>query len=276
MQSRVIRPLSAVGFAVVVSAIAFGATTASAEDDAIYACVARDGSVRVLKHPHEKDKRWSSLCRRDEQLVTWNVEGPQGPKGQAGAPGAAGPQGSQGIQGPQGEVGPQGPQGEQGPVGPQGEQGATGPAGPGFSGVQYYTVGAGDLRGSGVVQSFLPPPGGTFVQTGEGRLLAGIHLPEGARILGVVMTGSDVSTAVNLRADLLAQDLATGNALTLATSQSAGSAGLFAAPATLTADAATPVANGVHHYFVQVSAAGGGWGGQSLQVIGISIAYTLE
>jgi hypothetical protein len=256
------------------AAIVIGTAPAGADDNTIAACVTRDGNVRVLKHPHDKDRRSPSHpCKRYEEFVIWNVVGPRGPQG---VPGAQGPGGSQGPQGMQGEQGPQGIQGEQGPQGPQGEQGAPGPAGPGFSGVQYYNVGAGDLRGAGVVQSFLPPPGGTFVQSGEGRLLAGVHLPEGARILGIMMTGSDVNAAANLRADLLAQDLATGNAIALATAQSAGTAGLFAAPAMLTQDAGAPVTNSLHHYFFQVSAAGGGWGGQSLQVIGISIAYTLE
>jgi hypothetical protein len=276
MRYRVMPPLSAVGFAIALAAIAIGATPARAEESSIVACVARDGSVRVVKYPHLRDKeRRPSFrpCRRDEELVVWSVVGPQGPQGVAGPQGPQGPQGAQGAQGPQG---PQGAPGEQGPQGPQGEQGARGPAGPGFSGVQYFTVGAGDLRGSGVVQSFLPAPGGTFVQSGEGRLLAGVHLPEGAHILSVVMTGSDVNTASNLRLDFLAQDVATGNTVLLATAQSAGSTGLFAAPATLTEDAAAPTTSGVHHYFVQVSAAGGGWGAQSLQVLGVSIAYTLE
>jgi hypothetical protein len=273
MHFRAMRPVSAVVFAMA-AAIVVGSTPAIADDDTIAACVASDGEVRVLKYPHDKNRRYPAhLCKRHEQFVIWNVVGPRGPQGVIGTQGPMGPQGPQGPQGIQGEQGPQGIQGEQGP---QGDQGARGPAGPGFSGVQYYTVGAGDLRGAGVVQSFLPPPGGTFVQSGEGRLLAGVHLPEGARILGVVMSGSDVNATANLRADLVAQDLATGTAITLGTAQSAGSAGLFAAPAMLTQDSAAPVTNSLHHYFFQLSAAGGGWGGQSLQVIGISIAYTLE
>ncbi len=61
-------------------------------------------------------------CRRREQRVTWNEEGP---KGDTGATGATGPQGPQGLAGP---FGPSGP------LGPQGPQGAPGASAPGVTG----------------------------------------------------------------------------------------------------------------------------------------------
>ncbi len=50
-----------------------------------------------------------TACRRYEQPLTWNVQGPKGDPGPAGTPG------------PKGDPGPAGPQG---PQGPQGEPGA--------------------------------------------------------------------------------------------------------------------------------------------------------
>lgn len=86
------------------------------------------GQVRIIG-PND-------TCRRNETLITWNITGPQGPKGDPGpqgVPGPAGPQGlpgAQGLQGPKGDVGPIGPQGPQGPKGDTGLQGPVGPVGP--------------------------------------------------------------------------------------------------------------------------------------------------
>jgi Collagen triple helix repeat (20 copies) len=129
-----------------------------------HACLRVDGdddSARLVRLVSATER-----CRRNEQRVTWNAQGPAGPagpagpqgpsgaQGPAGATGPQGPQGPQGVvgamgpqglpgdpgavgaQGPQGEagaVGPQGPKGEAGavgPQGPQGEPGVTGPQGP--------------------------------------------------------------------------------------------------------------------------------------------------
>jgi hypothetical protein len=57
----------------------------------------------VKKGKHRGDVRLlvkGKKCRRNEQLITWNVTGPAGAGGQAGAPGA------DGAQGPIGPVGP--------------------------------------------------------------------------------------------------------------------------------------------------------------------------
>ena len=88
-------------------------------DGVIYACVLRDGTLRIVPDANH--------CKRAEALLTWNILGPAGPKGDTGPAGPAGPQGPAGADG---AVGPAGPAGLAGPHGPQGPQGETGPAGP--------------------------------------------------------------------------------------------------------------------------------------------------
>ena len=80
---------------------------AASPSDLIHACVQRgSGHARIVRPGH--------ACRPSEQLVVWNVSGPQGPSGPAGPTGA---QGLQGAEGPQGPMGPEGPQGPPGPAG---------------------------------------------------------------------------------------------------------------------------------------------------------------
>ena len=96
---------------------------AQTNNNTIYACVDRDGDVRIVD-PTER-------CRHHETRVRWNVVGPQGP---------AGPQGPQGAAGPQGPIGPTGQLGQTGAIGPQGSKGDTGAQGPqglqGLAGLQ--------------------------------------------------------------------------------------------------------------------------------------------
>jgi Collagen triple helix repeat (20 copies) len=110
-----------VGLLVAAVLLAAGATWVLAQtaDGPIYACVLRDGTLRIVAD--------ASQCKKGETLLTWNIMGPQGPAGPTGAIGPAGPQGPEGPQGPAGAIGPAGPQG---PDGPQGPAGAIGPAGP--------------------------------------------------------------------------------------------------------------------------------------------------
>jgi hypothetical protein len=83
----------------------------------IWACAKKEnGRLRAVAGP--------GRCRRGEQALSWNVQGPAGPAGPPGATGAAGPQGAQGAAGPPGADGARGPTGSRGPTG------ATGPAGP--------------------------------------------------------------------------------------------------------------------------------------------------
>ena len=111
------------------------------DPNAIHACVASDGSVRILTPPFTL----MNHCVHGEKVMHWQIagpqgpagsQGPQGPAGVPGAQGAQGPQGAegqqglQGLQGLQGPAGPQGPEGLPGLQGPQGPQGADGPQGP--------------------------------------------------------------------------------------------------------------------------------------------------
>ena len=80
----------------------------------IWACAKKEGGrLRTVAGP--------GRCRRGEQALSWNVQGPAGPPGSAGATGPAGPQGA---------AGPPGADGARGPTGAKGPTGATGPAGP--------------------------------------------------------------------------------------------------------------------------------------------------
>lgn len=122
----------------------FSPTNAHAQTGgAIYACYNdSSGKLHVVQSPSD--------CKSNETLLSFNLQGPKGdkgdpgPQGPKGDKGDVGPAGSQGVkgdtgaQGPQGlkgdkgdpgPVGPQGPQGEQGVQGMQGEQGPKGDTG---------------------------------------------------------------------------------------------------------------------------------------------------
>src|SRR5262245_59454897 len=119
-----------IGTACAVAGMVLGATTIAValpdgpDAGVIHACVKSGGdagNVRIVSDP--------SQCKKNEQALRWNTEGPAGPAGPAGAAGPAGPAGDTGATGAtggQGLVGPAGPQGAQGPAGPQGPQGPQG------------------------------------------------------------------------------------------------------------------------------------------------------
>ncbi|HEY8193140.1 MAG TPA: lamin tail domain-containing protein [Gaiellaceae bacterium] len=78
------------------------ALAASAESEAtptvIYACKHPSGGwLRQVTGPAQ--------CRRREQPVSWDIEGPKGEKGDPGAPGAAGAKGEKGDKGDRGDPG---------------------------------------------------------------------------------------------------------------------------------------------------------------------------
>ena len=245
---RITRVLRAFG-AAALPVLAMSAAASADTGNRITACVSKDGRVRVvsvgaLRHP--EPKRDASVCHRGERLVTWGIRGPAGPAGPPGPPG------------PEGAPGPQGP---------------AGPAGPGFSGIQYYTVGNGDLRpvGSGAFGiSFGPPPGGTF-STAAAPLLAGVHLPQGAKVLAVRSHVLDNSTS-DLTIELIEQPLGGGLPLLLSSTATTGAA---AAPYAIDDTLPVPhdVDNAQFHYFVRVSPAPG-WTASSLQVLGVTVAFT--
>ena len=169
---------------------------AQTNNNTIYACVSRDGDVRVV-NPTER-------CWRHETRIHWNVVGPQGPagaqgpqglvgpKGPQGAPGAQGPQGIPGSQGPigptgqTGAVGPQGPKGDPGAQGQQGAAGAQGPKGDvgaqGLQGLQGLAgqQGPGGPQGAQGAQGPIGPQGATGDTGATGAQgLAGLTGPQG-------------------------------------------------------------------------------------------------
>ena len=96
------------------AAVAAHGTGHKRANGVIWACAKKEGGrLRAVAGP--------GRCRRGEQALSWNVQGPAGPPGSAGATGPAGPQGA---------VGPPGADGARGPTGAKGPTGATGPAGP--------------------------------------------------------------------------------------------------------------------------------------------------
>jgi hypothetical protein len=99
------------------AAVAAQGTAHKRSNGVIWACAKKEnGRLRAVSGP--------GRCRRGEQALRWNVQGPAGP------PGATGPAGATGSAGPQGAAGPAGADGTRGPTGAKGPTGAAGPAGP--------------------------------------------------------------------------------------------------------------------------------------------------
>jgi collagen type I alpha len=94
----------------------------------INACVKKkDGRVRVVGA--------AAACRRNEQPLSWNAQGPAGPAGATGKAGATGPAGAPGPAGAAGAKGDPGARGATGAAGPAGRAGPTGPQGPAGAGL---------------------------------------------------------------------------------------------------------------------------------------------
>lgn len=122
----------------------------------IHACVFDNGQIRIMR-----------TCPGDSYALTWNRQGPAGPRGPKGSPG---PRGSQGPAGPTGSPGPIGPAGAPGPTGspgPQGPQGDPGPSGPPGAAIgtseHYYADGPTAISGGGtqVAETTLLPGDGS-------------------------------------------------------------------------------------------------------------------
>jgi collagen triple helix repeat protein len=95
----------------------------SATSTMIRGCYAKSTHVlRVLNSP-------ASRCASTELSISWNQQGPPGPRGKRGLQGDPGPTGPAGATGPMGPQGPKGDTGATGPTGPQGPMGLTGPQG---------------------------------------------------------------------------------------------------------------------------------------------------
>ena len=105
-------------FVVLAVGVGAGAAVTAQSDDTtvLNACVQKNsGNMRLVDS--------SDDCRKNENIVSWNVQGSAGPDGPQGEPGQEGPKGDPGEPGSQG---PEGPQGEPGPAGPQGDPGPAG------------------------------------------------------------------------------------------------------------------------------------------------------
>jgi hypothetical protein len=129
--------------------LAGSAAMAAPKSTVIIACYNKEtGRARIVNSAAE--------CRRDENAISWNIEGPAGPQGLQGPAGPPGPIGLQGPAGPAGAKGatgapgPAGPQGLQGPAGAAGATGPIGPAGPaGATGLQGPAGPAGAIGPAG-------------------------------------------------------------------------------------------------------------------------------
>ncbi len=148
--------------AVFVGQAGWAALTSHAANERVFACVKRNGDVRIV----EQGER----CKSQETRMSWSVEGPkgdtgatgpQGLKGDTGATGPTGATGAQGLAGPQGEQGPKGDQGAtgatgaEGPIGPQGLAGASGGTGSLSSSNGMFKI---EIQNDGI---FIRGPSGT-------------------------------------------------------------------------------------------------------------------
>ena len=110
MTTRIRRlTVRAAALGVIAIALTVGGATAGLDttlaDGVIKACRHKSGLLLVPSA--------GKVCKRSEQALSWNVQGP------------AGPAGAQGEPGPRGETGPIGPAGPAGPAGPSGPSGGS-------------------------------------------------------------------------------------------------------------------------------------------------------
>lgn len=135
---------------------------AKAEGTMITICVKNNGSVYVIGEGFRR-----ADCRRNDQLLSWNVSGVPGPQGPTGPTGPQGPSGNDGASGALGAIGPVGPQGPAGNDGAPGATGLTGPQGPAGSGGGRITRTGGDIYSniydSSVSQTLAPGTSATIV-----------------------------------------------------------------------------------------------------------------
>ena len=138
----------------------------------ISVCVkAADGAMRMLLTPAIPT---AANCSAGEQLVQWNVNGPQGSDGKPGPQGLEGDKGDPGQKGSTGPAGQDGKDGDAGPTGPAGPMGAAGPPSPPGP-VSISTAGSGK-GGNVVVAPFR-------VVNAAGKTIASITDPYGAGAL---------------------------------------------------------------------------------------------
>ena len=94
-----------IAIGVVLVLVLIGVTSvALGQGGEIHACVDHKGRVRIVDS--------ADACKSKETLLTWNIMGPPGPKGDQGDPGPKGDPGEPGPPGPKGDPGDPGPPGE--------------------------------------------------------------------------------------------------------------------------------------------------------------------
>jgi Lamin Tail Domain/Collagen triple helix repeat (20 copies) len=112
--------LAALALVVAAGAALAGHSAPRRAKGVIFACAQKQGGrLRVVAG--------AGSCRRGEQPLAWNIQGPHGKRGPSGADGAQGAAGAAGARGATGAAGPAGPPGV---AGARGFPGPTGPAGP--------------------------------------------------------------------------------------------------------------------------------------------------
>ena len=115
--------LAALGLVVATGAALAGQSAPKRAKGVIFACAQKQGGrLRVVAG--------ASSCRRGEQSIAWNIQGPEGKRGPSGESGSQGLAGTPGAPGARGATGAAGPAGAAGAAGARGPAGPTGPAGP--------------------------------------------------------------------------------------------------------------------------------------------------
>ena len=119
LRRRSVRFALLAGFAaagVVAGTVAFAASGTSSATGTIEGCYKpSNGTLYVIG-----GQTGRSSCQPNDVAISWNTQGPAGPKGDTGPQGATGPAGPQGPQGAKGDDGPPGPKGDAGPPGAAG------------------------------------------------------------------------------------------------------------------------------------------------------------
>jgi hypothetical protein len=178
--------LAAAGMIVVAGVAYAGASTLNGSD-VIRGCVAPSGDLKIVD---------GGRCKKNEDALSWNQQGPAGPQGPAGARGETGAQGSagakgdtgpQGPSGPKGDAGVQGATGPQGPAGPKGDAGVQGPAGPAGPTGETGETGPSDVYVA-LGKSANVPSSGTPAASGHLDLSAGQYLIEAQAFVDVQST----------------------------------------------------------------------------------------